>query len=440
MKVLIVDDNKNNRMILNLLLEEYQDKNSSVSFEVTEAEDGVIAVDCVKDKNFDLIFMDIMMPNMDGILATSAIRRLDKKAMIIAVSAIDDNDRKKVILNNGAEDYISKPVNGDIFNVRLQSYIKLIQSRKSNLSSPNKPFNLYSKEIYPYHLHFHGENEDMLSSFWEYYLLNNTPYEGISDMVRFIYDMALSALEKESGQVDIYEENTDESMYLTLIAPSSFDPDNIMYYADKNNVLDNYKLEKNILSIMLSKVKVAVFIDKSEQDTPTEKRSDKKAEEISVDEKAEVQENQVFNILDPEDMEDLKEYISKLNSLLLIVGSSSIEEHELDEIVVTLLRLSKTTKTYNDLYDIGSSLGDLGYAINDNKSNFMEKSKDLGPLAVAFGGDLSQWFKSLFIEGAPSIDFLDDSITSNARMIESFINPNEAVDESADEVDDIFDF
>lgn len=447
MKVLIVDDNKNNRMILNLLLEEYQIHNSDIKFDISEAEDGILAIESVEKSHYDLIFMDIMMPNMDGISATTAIRRIDKKSMIIAVSAIDDNERKKVILNSGAEDYISKPVNGDIFNVRLHSYIKLIQARHQNLPISKKPLNLFSKDIYPYHLHFHGENEDMISSFWEYYLLNNTPYDGISDVVRFIYDMALSALDTGST-VDIYEENTDEYMYFTLEVQTPLDPDAIMHYADRNNLLDNYKLSGKRLSTKLSKERVVNFIERSN----VERRSDTdRRAEATTPKEIETQvatknpkptapvENKVFDILEADDFEDFKEYISKLNSLLLILGSN-MQEYEVDEMVAALLRISKTASSYNDLYTVGACLGDLGYAINNNKGVLMEKSSELGPLAVAFGGDLSHWFKSLFIEGAPSVNFLDDSIVSNAKMIESFINPQAQELEESGDVDDIFDF
>lgn len=72
-QVLIVDDKDNNRLTLNLLLEEVED------IEVFEAEDGQVAVEmCVKN-HFDLIFMDIMMPNLDGFEATKFIKQVDKK-------------------------------------------------------------------------------------------------------------------------------------------------------------------------------------------------------------------------------------------------------------------------------------------------------------------------------------------------------------------------
>lgn len=63
-KILLVDDNDNNRLTLELLLEEMD------GIEVFEAADGQIAIDMCKESEFDLIFMDIMMPNVDGFEAT----------------------------------------------------------------------------------------------------------------------------------------------------------------------------------------------------------------------------------------------------------------------------------------------------------------------------------------------------------------------------------
>lgn len=436
MNVLIVDDNKNNRMMLNLLLEEYSETHDT-SFNVTEAEDGLLAVKAVEETHFDLVFMDIMMPNMDGIAATSAIRRLDKKIMIIAVSAVEDEERKKVILNNGAEDYISKPVNGDIFNVRLKSYIRLVESRqtKKDIVSTD-PFNLFSKDVYTYHMHFHAGSEDMLSNFWEYYLLKNTPYDGISDMVRFIFDMGLAALENRSS-LDIHEENSDEYMYLTLISNTSFDPDTIMIYADKNNFDENYKLDGKTLTARLKKEKVLNFIE-SEPTPVVEDIEEVIASPLYQNEPVETL--TVFDFLEYEDLEDLKDFISKLNSLLLILGNSTIEVHEVDELVMTLLQISKVLAAYHELYNVSAALGSLGNCIHGDKETFIQKSGDLGPLAVAFGGDLSKWFKSLFVTGASSIDFLDNSIISNGQMIEQFINPPAEPENFGGDMDDIFDF
>ena len=279
----------------------------------------------------------------------------------------------------------------------------------------------------------------MLSLFWEYYLLNDTPYEGICDMVRFIFDMSLNAL--NNGRIDIYEENSLDTLYLTLIAATEFDVEAIGIYADKNNFSDSYKLKGRTLSIKLKKEKVITLIQPKADIAISEPETDNVVSSpVNFDTSNESKDLQVFDILDSDDFEDLKDFISKLNSLLLILGTGPIEEYEVDELVITMLQISKSIAAYNEFYRVGGALGNLGNSINAYKEAFMQKSLELGPLAVAFGGDLSHWFTSLFIKGAPSISFLDDSIISNAKMIESFINPDKVTEVASDDMDDIFDF
>lgn len=132
-KVLIVDDNDNNRLTLNLLLEEVED------IEVYEAEDGQVAVEmCVKN-DFDLIFMDIMMPNLDGFEATKYIKQVNKKCMIIALSALDDEVSKHKMLSLGAEDYLTKPLNADHFLQRIKQYLRIIELRNNKFINFQKP-------------------------------------------------------------------------------------------------------------------------------------------------------------------------------------------------------------------------------------------------------------------------------------------------------------
>ena len=85
MKVLIVDDNKNNRMIVSLLLEDFMDDSDGIDFEIDEAADGLEAVNQCRKVAYDLVLMDIMMPNMDGVEATKIIRQENKSVMIIAI-------------------------------------------------------------------------------------------------------------------------------------------------------------------------------------------------------------------------------------------------------------------------------------------------------------------------------------------------------------------
>ena len=105
--VLIVDDDLVNRKVMYAVVKK-------LGHSVILAEDGSIAVDYCKRENFDIILMDISMPNMDGFEATKQIRRLDGYQRggtpIVALTAYAlDGDREKC-LSNGFDDYMSKPI------------------------------------------------------------------------------------------------------------------------------------------------------------------------------------------------------------------------------------------------------------------------------------------------------------------------------------------
>ncbi len=96
MKILIVDDIVDNRTTIELLLEEFDD------IETSQAKSGQEAIDICKKEHFDIIFMDIMMPNIDGITATKVIKSFDSKVMILALSALDDEESKNKMLRGWA--------------------------------------------------------------------------------------------------------------------------------------------------------------------------------------------------------------------------------------------------------------------------------------------------------------------------------------------------
>ena len=109
-KVLIVEDNELNREIATALLEE-------IGISVDSVEDGTDAVERmneVDDDRYDLIFMDIQMPKMDGYMATREIRTLknNKKANIpiIAMTANAFEEDKKKAFQAGMNEHIAKPI------------------------------------------------------------------------------------------------------------------------------------------------------------------------------------------------------------------------------------------------------------------------------------------------------------------------------------------
>jgi CheY-like chemotaxis protein len=449
MNVLIVDDNKNNRMILSLLLEDYMDENEGVHFNIQEAADGLEAVElCAKD-NFDIVLMDIMMPNMDGIEATRIIRNEHKKIMIIAVSAVDDAERQKLILSNGAEDYISKPVNADIFNSRITNYITLIETR-SHKKSNQKCINLFTEEIFSRHMNFMITSEDALSEFWEYFLLDGVEKcDSLSDVVRAIFSLADIQM-RLSVHSEIFIEDAEECRYFTLTKVDEIPVKIVTLTLKKNNVRCKYKIEDGKVSFQLFKlikeepVSETVVVKEIIQEKTVDIHPEVKVEIVPENTSAVQYESvglEVFDYMETDDLYDLEEYAGKLHSLMLVVGSGDVTEDEVTEIYTYIDRLGSIISTYSEVYPISKALTDLASDMSTHIAEFTKNSEALGPMCRAFSKDLSNWIQQSFYVGAPSADFMNDTIVVNCQTISGMLKMDDApTGDGVDDFDDIFDF
>lgn len=105
-RVLLVDDNAMNRKVANAMLKTY-------NFKLAEADSGKAAIERIKHMKYDMILMDHMMPEMDGVEATKIIREEcgenGKNAIIIALTANAINGAREMYLENGFDDFLSKP-------------------------------------------------------------------------------------------------------------------------------------------------------------------------------------------------------------------------------------------------------------------------------------------------------------------------------------------
>lgn len=100
--ILVVEDHPVNKQLLKIVLEKH-------GYSVDTAEDGQEAIKKVKESNFDLIFMDVQMPILDGYEATKKIRSLGIKTPIIACTAGSQENEKEIALSFGMNDILSKP-------------------------------------------------------------------------------------------------------------------------------------------------------------------------------------------------------------------------------------------------------------------------------------------------------------------------------------------
>lgn len=119
-KVLVVDDNLINRRVARSFLQTY-------GLEITEAESGMEAIEFVRRTRFDIIFMDHMMPMMDGIEAVQNIRsdcgENGKLPVIIALTANAMEGVRENFLVNGFQDFITKPIDRRAMHMVLLKWI-----------------------------------------------------------------------------------------------------------------------------------------------------------------------------------------------------------------------------------------------------------------------------------------------------------------------------
>ena len=115
MNILVVDDEALIRSVIKeyLTLEE---------FKVYEAEDGIKALEVVKENPIDLVIMDIMMPNMDGYTACKEIKKI-KDIPFIMLSARSEEYDKLIGFDLGIDDYVTKPFSPKELVARVKAII-----------------------------------------------------------------------------------------------------------------------------------------------------------------------------------------------------------------------------------------------------------------------------------------------------------------------------
>lgn len=126
MRILLVEDEENIRELvkLNLELEDY---------EVVCAENGRDALQFFKTQHFDLIVLDIMLPEIDGFQVCEQIRLTNTETPIIMLTAKDSAMDRVTGLKKGADDYLPKPFNLEELLLRVNNLIKRTSKSPENM-------------------------------------------------------------------------------------------------------------------------------------------------------------------------------------------------------------------------------------------------------------------------------------------------------------------
>ena len=123
MKILVVDDEA-------LLVKGIRFNLQNEGYEVLTGSDGLEAVELVKKQDPDLVILDVMMPNMDGMTACGKIREFSDVPIILLTAKTDDMD-KLMGFDHGADDYLTKPFNILELKARIRALLRRAGPRET---------------------------------------------------------------------------------------------------------------------------------------------------------------------------------------------------------------------------------------------------------------------------------------------------------------------
>ena len=115
-RILVVDDEPDIRNVLHILL-------AAHGYDVDEAENGMRAVEMVRTSEYDLIIMDIMMPEMSGTDACAQIRKITK-APVLFLTAKDQDADQTAAYDSGGDDYLVKPFSKTALFLHVEALLR----------------------------------------------------------------------------------------------------------------------------------------------------------------------------------------------------------------------------------------------------------------------------------------------------------------------------
>lgn len=133
-RILLVEDEEHLQEALRLNLE-------MEGYKVSAVDNGVAAQRKFKEESFDLLILDIMLPEMDGITLCESIRLQNKDVPILFLSAKNSGEDRVAGLKKGGDDYMTKPFNLEELLLRVH---KLLDKSRKISSGDNRTPNIYS--------------------------------------------------------------------------------------------------------------------------------------------------------------------------------------------------------------------------------------------------------------------------------------------------------
>ncbi|MCF6172367.1 MAG: response regulator [Campylobacteraceae bacterium] len=446
--ILIVDDDEVIRTILTVVLRKFFNQEYPfLNLNISLAQNGKEAFEIQEKNAQDIILSDITMPIMDGFEFTRRVRLSNKTVPILVLSKLDEEADIDKIMQSGATNYTSKPLNKRLFLAQIRIFIDFYIYRQNRYN--RKAINLFTKSVFRRKTEFLVEKEDDLFEFWEFIIENIADKYNTENALEFIYDIEILMIKEGSSNNIILEEDYN-NLYLTILNIDSLEEKIVLNMLKKVDINEEtYRNNGFLFSLIISK-------EKAEQ--ITESLTIHSEKKIQIKEKKEVVHDMRYTIhekitpeeflseLDPTYEDKIESFLDDLSILstdIFNLKDASLEDskNHVNNIVFYLENFNAIVINMGIFNVISRSFGNLINFIRDIDDEILtdtQKRVLLSEMLQGLSNDLESWITMLFIERtADDIHYFDASFAENCFALESTFMQVEEGGEDNEEEDDL---
>ncbi|MFA5455184.1 MAG: response regulator [Sulfurimonas sp.] len=455
LKLLIVDDVEDNRLVLRAICRKLK------NFEIKEAINGLEAVELTGEWLPDIILMDIMMPVMDGYEASKIIKNLYPKTVIIVVTAVTDPNMQKNMSDIGVDTYIHKPIDRELIIFKLQSIGSSLLLKQGKLKTLSKKdaLNPFNSDIRSFRTIFEITDEESMMDFGMWLIDECSGSDVVACtrldlIIELFYKLMRQGTKNQENLSIIIEESYDE-IYITIKFEKA-----VVLEERVLEILEQYESEfivkENILCARIKKY----FEEKSFSTKIETKVTISTQERVSTHSTQEVVEQTItkeVHTIASEEKKLLRQSFTQKTSAVDYVSDiggdildeildlasfdeewreklSTFEEEPTDENLVDFADrvLGAYSHTINSLFEftaLGYALSSLGVFLKDRADIVVQdpaKTKTLIMLLENLGYDLVSWRRHIFeLQDTQDIHYLDSSFFSSCMQIEGIMGNKE---------------
>ena len=446
--LLIAEDEDNVRNILVSIVEIYFLKEYPfLKLNISTAENGKVALDIVNNERQDIILSDIVMPVMDGLEFIKNVRLFDKGVPILVLSALSSKEDVDKIMQSGATNYTTKPLNAKLFTTQIKVFVDFYLRRQNKYN--HKAINLFSKNIYKRKIEFLIEKEDDLFEFWEFIIEGVFNKYRVEKVLHLIYDIELLMIKKGLSNTIVIEEDNSK-FYITLLEIDKIEHEIIQEALNSHSLNeDAYLSDTFFMSLIIFKKEEDIKIEVAKKTPDSIKIDANTKKEVFHDIRYSIHEditpNEFLSELDPSYEDKIENFLDDLS--LLSVDIFSLETASYSEAKTTVKNINKY---FNIFDDVLNSMG-LFSVINrsfEHLIDFLDNLEDeilinsekrvlLSKMLQGLADDLESWITMLFIERtAGDIHYFDASFSENCFAIAStFIESEDTDDDNEDDLE-----